>query len=283
MSLSSRTSLLFLSLIIPGIAAAQSPSPSGGSAPASPSADDVESARNHFKRASRLFDLQRYDEAAREYEAAYERKDDPALLFNIGQAYRLAGDNVKAIGAYKSYLRRSSNPRNAAQIEQRIADLQKLVDEQRRNQAETPTGTEPVTESATATPAPATVSPLAATPPAHPADDKGARRRRLLGIGLIAGGGAAVVAGAVLTGLAYQIQSDQSHPRAGLAYDPAADSRMKAEQISGAVLLGVGAAAAVGGGVLYWLGRRGGHAERVSALPLVSPTLAGLAVTGVLP
>src|SRR5260370_42391575 len=74
--------------------------------PSSPSA--IEAARDHYRKGKVLFDLQRYLEAAKEYEAAYELKDDPALLFNIGQAYRLANEPQKAIGAYKSYLRNDS-------------------------------------------------------------------------------------------------------------------------------------------------------------------------------
>src|SRR5258708_2740636 len=68
--------------------------------------DDLASARLHFKKAGKLYDLGRYLDAAREYEAAYEAKDDPALLYNVAQAYRLGGDNPNAARAYKSFLRR---------------------------------------------------------------------------------------------------------------------------------------------------------------------------------
>jgi hypothetical protein len=104
-----------------------------------------------------------------------------------------------------------------------------------------------------------------------------------LGIGLLAGGGAALVVGATLTGLAYQIQNEQGHPKAGTAYDPAAASRMRAEQASGGVLLGVGAAAAVAGAVVLWLGHRAARADRVAAGPLLAPGAAGLVLTGVMP
>ena len=55
-------------------------------------ADDAKLARQHFEDGSRLYDLGKFRDAAREYEEAYKYKPDPALLFNIGQAYRAAGD-----------------------------------------------------------------------------------------------------------------------------------------------------------------------------------------------
>src|SRR5450432_4438449 len=67
---------------------------------------DATSAREHFTRGTALYDLQRYIEAAHEYEAAFEIKNDAALLFNIAQAYRFATVYTKAIGAYRAYLRR---------------------------------------------------------------------------------------------------------------------------------------------------------------------------------
>ena len=66
----------------------------------------TDSARTHYQRATSLYDVGRFAEAAQEYEAAYQLKNDPALLFNLGQAYRYAGDFGRAIFAYRGYLRR---------------------------------------------------------------------------------------------------------------------------------------------------------------------------------
>jgi tetratricopeptide (TPR) repeat protein len=268
------------------------PDPSGG--------NDVAAARQHFTKGNRLFDLQKYGEAAKEYESAYEAKDDPALLFNIGQAYRLAGDYQRAIGAYKAYLRRSPKPRNRQELEARLVDLQKLVAEQRRTHEAPPNGNEPGPEPHEAErtveqqqPAPAPQPPQQQqAKPAPPiatttggsertVDASVGRTKRLAGIGLVAGGGACIVVGATLTGLAYAIQSQQSHPGAGVAYDPSAASRMRAEQGAGAAMLGVGAAAAVGGTVLYLLGRKEAAHARVAAAPLVGSGTTGVMLTGV--
>ena len=262
---------------------------------AEPAANDVSGARLHYSKANRLFDLQRYSEAAHEYEAAYEAKDDPALLFNIGQAYRLAGDYQKAMGAYKSYLRRSPHPKNRAELETRIAELQKLVIEQRRTNEAPPIGNEQPSheldahETQTAQPAqPGTTTHAAVVDATATNNDRSdgnaGRGKRLAGIVLLAGGGAGLIAGGTLTGLAYQIQHQQSVPAPNTVYSASANSRMRAEQISGGVLLGVGAGAALAGVVSYVLGRREASRARgpVALIPYVAPGGAGLVLGGVL-
>ena len=109
-------------------------------APATKPADDVEAARLHFRKGKTYFDLQRYRDAAHEYEAAYEAKNDPALLYNIAQSYRLAGEHLSALGAYKAFLRNMPGAPNRAEVDRRIADLQALVDEERRNREAPPQG-----------------------------------------------------------------------------------------------------------------------------------------------
>ena len=69
-------------------------------------ADAVTTAKEHYTRGSTLFDLGRFEEAAKEFEAAYEAKNDPALLFNIGQSFRSAGLYAKALVAYRAFLRK---------------------------------------------------------------------------------------------------------------------------------------------------------------------------------
>jgi tetratricopeptide (TPR) repeat protein len=145
-------------------------------APGLAHADDAASAREHFKKGSSFFDVGRFGEAAQEYEQAYQLKNDPALLFNLGQAYRFNGDYAKAIVAYKSFLRHVPNAPNAAEVQQHIADLQKLLDEQKRATSSPPTGTlapgqlkstpsETPPEGATATPAAGRTAPGEASSP----------------------------------------------------------------------------------------------------------------------
>lgn len=97
--------------------------------------ENLELAKQHFAKGKRLYDVGRFAEAATEYEAAYQAKDDPALLFNLGQAYRLAGSYDKAILAYKAFLRNTPDASNRTEVENRIAESQSLLEQQRAEQA----------------------------------------------------------------------------------------------------------------------------------------------------
>jgi len=126
-------------------------------------ADDVNAARLHYKKGTRAFELGHYTEAIKEYEAAYEAKDDPALLYNIGQAYRLNGNTSEALRAYKSYLHRLPDAPNADEVRNRIDELQKTLDAQQRAKpapapAPPPLTTAPAPATAPATPTPATTA-----------------------------------------------------------------------------------------------------------------------------
>jgi tetratricopeptide (TPR) repeat protein len=162
-------------------------------------ADDVTSARAHYKRGTTLYDLGKYREAAREYEAAFEAKDDPALLFNIGQAYRLARDYDEAIRAYKSFLRRLPNSPNRPTVEARLRESQALLE--RRRESEPPIGPSAPAETTHAespartpvvTPSTAAVAPT--KPAAKPAADRPLYKKWWLWT--VVGG--VVVAGAVV-------------------------------------------------------------------------------------
>ena len=98
--------------------------------------DDPKLARQHFEDGSRLYDLGKFREAAREYEEAYKYKPEPALLFNIGQAYRGAGATNDALTAYKSYLRRLPDAPNRHEVEAMIEKLQRQQEDERRAQAD---------------------------------------------------------------------------------------------------------------------------------------------------
>jgi tetratricopeptide (TPR) repeat protein len=119
------STLLFVALLLPSQAFA----------------DDVQAARDHYKRGTMLYDLTRYHEAALEYEKAFEAKDDPALLFNIAQAHRLAGEYNDAIRMYRSFLRRVPDTSNRTEVESRITEMQELINKQEKTKSQPPTGT----------------------------------------------------------------------------------------------------------------------------------------------
>lgn len=99
-------------------------------------ADDIAAAREHYSNGKRAYDVGHFAEAAHEYELAYQAKDDPAFLFNLGQASRLAGNYSKAVIAYRAYLRNVPDSPDRDQVELRIKEMEAVL----RAQAKTAEG-----------------------------------------------------------------------------------------------------------------------------------------------
>jgi hypothetical protein len=80
-------------------------------------------ATTHAEKGQRYYDIQRWDDAIREFEAAYEVGGDPSYLYNLAQAHRKAGHTGEAIRYYELYLSRVPTAPNRASIEQLVAEL----------------------------------------------------------------------------------------------------------------------------------------------------------------
>src|SRR4051812_25089277 len=70
-----------------------------------------------FEAATAEFNLGHYNKAAAMYEEIYKITLQPVLLYNIGQAHRLAGDLDKASFFYKGYLRAQPQAKNHVEVE----------------------------------------------------------------------------------------------------------------------------------------------------------------------
>ncbi len=84
----------------------------------------TKSAKRHFDRGQKLFNLGKFDEALDEYQQAYEAKSIPAILFNIGQCYRNLGDFDAAVFSFKKYLKLEPEAENREQVEEYIEELE---------------------------------------------------------------------------------------------------------------------------------------------------------------
>jgi len=231
-------------------------------------ADDVGAAREHYQKGTRAYDLGHYDEAVKEYEAAYRAKDDPALLFNIAQAYRLSGDNAAAVRAYKSFLRRVPEAPNRGEVEKRIADLQKSMAEQAR----------PKEGAAEVTPAPAEATPAPKPQPEPKPSERSSasavgekeapsgRGLRIAGLSLLAIGAAGLVVGATFVALAKSANDDVNNPPNN-RFDPSAEDRRDRYQTVDVVFFAIGGVAAAAGITLFLLGRRAGKRVAMSPTP----------------
>ena len=226
-------------------------------------ADEVETARQLFIQGSKDFDLGHYDKAIEEYSAAYDAKPDPALLYNIAQAHKLAGHPEQAIRFYETFLSRVPDAPNADEVLAKIAELQKAVDQQQKARTMPPDQVKPL-DSASSPNAPA--APAVQTVAA--ANSPGRRRaEKVAGISMAAVGVAVLVTGGALTAVAMH-DADQltTIDRQGGTFDPSQDKSGRAFGTAGPVLIGIGAAFIAGGGVLTVLGlRKSDRAHRQAA------------------
>src|SRR5580693_3420883 len=110
---------------------------------ASATAVAADDAKAHYQKATAHFAVGEYHDAALEYEEAFKLKQDPAILFNAAQSFRLAGDNQKALLLYNNIIKLYPSTQYAKDSKERIDKLAQ----------------------ATAAPLPAPVAPPAAAPP----------------------------------------------------------------------------------------------------------------------
>jgi tetratricopeptide (TPR) repeat protein len=256
----------------------------------------LEQAKAHAARAKVHYDLGEYQQAAEEYILVYRIKSLPALLYNIAQSYRQAGQYEKARQFYKSYLREMPDPKNRSVIEKAIRELDELLVKEKRAKEGPPKGvtqpgvvaggtaatalltppppptaatagqpaqTSPSASGSAAVPAVASAQPSPATnkgPAPAPVQaittasvqpSRGGNRTYLY----MTAGAAAVFLGGGLVFSARaknyeQELSARAHPQATMND---LMSSANSSRTLGALLLGAGAAAAVGAGLLYFL------------------------------
>src|SRR5580765_1308941 len=149
----------------------------------------------HYQRATRAYDLQKYQEAIDEYQKAYEISGDPPMLYNIAQAYRLAEQPAEAVRYYRRFLQRMPNARNREDVERKIAEQDKLAEQRKKVEPVTPpppppppTKPPPIVE--VKPPPPVVVAP----PPPPPSAPEPSHARAVVGWSLI---GAGVIVGGV--------------------------------------------------------------------------------------
>ena len=265
------------------------------SARAESEAEKKQQAKEHYEMATRLYDVGKYGEAIAEYEQAYLLIEDAALLFNIGQAYRLWDRPEDASRAYKNYLRRRPEASNRADVEKKIADMERIVEERRRGvpgqpppgqvqPAQTvspPPGTYPANPEPALSPLAPAAQPLPEPPPGsvtfgQPAPSEPASpKKKWIAYSLLGLGGACllttVIAAAVGASKAKTLR-DASQNRQ--PFDPKVESSGKAANSVAVVSALAGLAAGGTGGYLLWRWR-GSTASPVAVVPVVAPAFAG--------
>src|SRR6266850_1548297 len=218
---------------------------------AATSAANLEEARQHAAKAKVHYDLGEFDKAAEEYILVYRLRPLPALLFNIAQSYRQAGQYEKAKQFYKAYLRENPDPQSSAAVKKALKEIDELLAKERKTKESPPAGIrEAPAEVAAAGRAAAPVAPPA---PAVTASREAPSSSRRTWTYVLAGTSVAMLAGGAL--FAVKAKNIDNELLAGPHSTATADdlmSQSKSAHGASTLLLLAGVAAGAGAGVLYF-------------------------------
>lgn len=162
-------------------------------AKASSATDAKQEAKKHFQQGISYQSAGDYPHAVEEFEAAYKLFPSPAMLFNLGQAYRLKGDRKPAIDYYQRYLKEVPSGSASAEASEH---LQKLTEEQAAEDREKEKSQLVIVPPPSPPSSPHPALDLTKTTPTHVDTN-----RKRLRWGLIGGGIGAAVAGGVIAGV----------------------------------------------------------------------------------
>src|SRR5579884_3926042 len=143
--------VLALALVLPVVKAQPSFAQARHHKPDSEQEKKDAEARDHYEKGLTHYNLGEFDPAVEEFKKAYELSNAPGLLFNIAQVYRAKEDYKQALYFYRTYLRLQPDAPNRADVEARIADLEKMQAEKQRLADAPPKET--IAPNGTATPA----------------------------------------------------------------------------------------------------------------------------------
>ncbi len=270
-----RVSLIAITFLITASVSAASAQPER-----KPSKQDIAEARKHFAAAEAAKQRGDWDAAADQYLAAYARFPDPEFYFNVGEVYRRKGDPERALQYYMKYLEQDADGRGSAAARTAVAEINRALERKRAEEAER--------KRQEARPVPAPVPPPRPTPAEEeeegdddeePVQLHPARRGRTLRIAGLASGGAGVVALGVAAVFGVKARRIASEAAGWDSFDPDRYAAGQAAERNFFIATGIGTAALIGGGVLYYLGHRADRRTMESGLaltPVASPD--GLAV-----
>jgi hypothetical protein len=201
-------------------------------------------AKAKFEEGLRHYQQGDYAQAVAAWEASYALVPAPLLLFNLGNAHRLNGDCPTAVSYYDRYLADDPNGPKRAEAE-----------EAKRRCAEAAPAATPAAPAAEAPAA----RPPAPRPEPTPAPEGGMEPLRVGGL-VTAGVGLALVATGVVFALqasaaANDVESPDCSPCNWDLYRGVED-RGRQRALLSKITIGAGAAAVVGGGILWFLAPR---------------------------
>jgi tetratricopeptide (TPR) repeat protein len=305
-----RLALFVIGSLATSVAAQPAPPPNK-----QPTQQELASARAHFKAAEAAKARRDYKTAAIEYLAAHELFPDPEFFFDVGEVYRLAGDEPDALTYYQKYLELEPSGRGAATARTAIDELRRSIaaqqaaakraadDEAKRKAAEDARrkADEDAAKRATDDEAKRKAAEDArrkadedaamrasggeakrkqpATSPEMPPPAAAARAwyRDPVTLALLGTGAAAIGVG---TGFLWSAHSADQEARTAKTYQQVLDARSRAVQHSTRGLIAGGVGIALVGGGMVWTVLHRESSEQRTVTGWLMPGSGGLAVTG---
>ncbi len=239
--------------------------------------EKTERARTHLKAGVAYYDEGRYDDAAREMEAAYALKPLADLQYNLAQCYERLGRLADAAAAYEKYLAGKPGADDHSAVEQRVKNLRERLEQEKSGAAPSAPLPPPAEKVVFKT--------IVVYREAPPPPGRGARFAAY-GLGVLTLG--ALASGITFTVLAKQNadtvtrNADPKNPPAFAGPSSAAQTSGQLDVIVAWVSYGVAALAAAGTIGLFVLGNKiDREAPKLTLAPAFSPTGGGLALSGV--
>ena len=220
----------------------------------SPKVPDAAAGRRLFADGQAEYRKADYVSAAAKFQAAFDSDPDPAYLFNLAQADRLANECAAAVAAYRKFLALVPDAPNAPDVQSHLHEME-----------------------ACASKLTATTVRVAAPPPSSTVAPDPHGYRKPLGIGLGVGGVVLVGAGVWFVHKITTAEGERrqcvDNPDCDWAGIDERGRRSSALAIGSFVAAGV---ALVAGGTFVWLDHRQDHRETIA----ITPTAGGGMIVG---
>ncbi|MGZ6143107.1 MAG: tetratricopeptide repeat protein [Myxococcales bacterium] len=206
-------------------------------------------AREHFKAGQTHYALGEFQKAVEEFRETYRLRQEPALLFNIGQAYRQLHDWTQALFHYRQYLALRPDAPNRAEVEDLVGQMQRQLDLEAQQKAQAARSAAAPPEAILPSPHPAPAGAPPSAPPGHDARWLRIAAGSAAGLGLLAEGGALALHGSA------QSAANEFNGKYQAGQLTAADAALKSTAESRGRLAAValiGGAALLATGAVLW-------------------------------